>query len=226
MTATVAEVEIPATEFALSQSLSTLDELECEIERIVAHDDTQIMPFVWMRSTEHTHEEIESVLAEDPSVETIELLADLDEEWLYQMEWIDQIDTLVQILTTENGTILAAMGDDKWWNLRIVFPDRDGLSRTYDYCEENGLTLKLLNIYELDEGRSGRFGLTDDQQDMLTLAYEHGYYQVPRGISATDLSNELDISHQAVSERLRRGHESLVENALIIGKGADNQNKK
>ncbi|WP_433629977.1 helix-turn-helix domain-containing protein [Halomicrococcus sp. NG-SE-24] len=226
MTATVVEVEIPATQFALSQSFSELEGLRCEIERIVADDDTRVMPFVWMSSDENTREEIESVLGKDSSVETIDLLADLDEEWLYQMEWIDQIETLVQILVTEQGTILAATGDDRWWNLRILFPDREALSRTHEYCEENGLTLEILNIYHLDKGRQGRFGLTDDQQDVLTLAHEHGYYQIPRESTANDLADELDISHQAVSERLRRGHESLVKNALILGQGADDPDKK
>ncbi|WP_227380798.1 bacterio-opsin activator domain-containing protein [Haladaptatus halobius] len=226
MVATVAEVEIPATEFALSQSFSSLSELACEIERVVAHDDDRLMPFVWVSGDEHTREEVETTLEDDSSVESIELLADLEDEWLYQMEWIDQIETLVQIIVTEDGTILAAMGDGRDWNLRIIFPDREGLSRTYEYCEKNGLSLDILNIYQLEDGRKGRFGLTDDQQDTLTLAYDAGYYQVPRNATADDLADELDISHQAVSERLRRGHGSLVKNALILGQGADDPDKK
>ncbi|SIQ99481.1 hypothetical protein SAMN05421858_1063 [Haladaptatus litoreus] len=221
MTATVVEVEIPPDEFALHQSLAALENLNFEIERVVAHDEDQVMPFVWISSEKSSHEEIEAALEDDPTVEDIELLTDLDDEWLYRMGWVDQIDALIQILVKEDGTILAAMGNDDCWNLRIVFPERDSLSRTYDYCENHGLTLDVLNIYQLEEGRKGRFGLTEDQQDTLTLAYEHGYYQVPRKATADDLSEELGISHQAVSERLRRGHGSLVENALILGEGAD-----
>ncbi|GAA0202123.1 helix-turn-helix domain-containing protein [Haladaptatus pallidirubidus] len=220
MTATVVEVEIPPDEFALSQSLAALEDLSFEIERVVAHDDDEVMPFVWISSEKSSREDIETALAEDPSVKDIELLANLEDEWLYQMGWVDQIGALIQILVKEDGTILAAMGNHSCWNLRIVFPEREALSRTYDYCENHGLTLDVLNIYRLDEGRRGRFGLTEDQQDTLTLAYDHGYYQVPRKATADDLAEELGISHQAISERLRRGHGSLVENALILGEGA------
>ncbi|WP_049972651.1 helix-turn-helix domain-containing protein [Haladaptatus cibarius] len=226
MVATVAEVEIPAVEFALSQSFSELGGLACEIERVVAHGDDRLMPFVWVRSDENTRNEVETILKEDPSVETIELLADVGDEWLYQMEWIDQIETLIQIIVREEGTVLAAMGDGREWHLRIIFSDQDGLSRTYDYCDKNGLTLDILNIYQLEESRQGRFGLTDEQQDTLTLAYEAGYYNVPRNATANDLADELGVSHQAVSERLRRGHGSLVENALILGQGANDPDKK
>ncbi|WP_435153458.1 bacterio-opsin activator domain-containing protein [Haladaptatus sp. DFWS20] len=225
MTATVVEVEIPSDEFALSQSLSTRADLTFEIERVVAHDDDQVMPFVWVSSEESSRDELESALDEDPSVKDIELLTDLEDEWLYRMEWVDQIDTLIQILVKEDGTILAAMGDDHSWNLRIVFPEREALSRTYEYCESKGLTLDILNIYKLEEGRKGRFGLTEHQQDTLTLAYERGYYHVPRDVTADDLADELEISHQAVSERLRRAHGSLVENAIILGEGANTDEK-
>lgn len=224
MTATVVEVEIPAPEFALSESLSTIDELSCEIERVVAHDDDRLMPFIWITADE-SRDAVESTLADDPTTEEIELLADLGDEWLYQMEWISKVELLVRVLVEEDGTILAAMGNENAWNLRIVFPERDALSRTYSYCREREMTFNVINIYQLEDGRKGRFGLSDEQQDTLTLAYDHGYYQIPRKAGATDLGEELDISHQAVSERLRRGHESLVENALIFGEGADDSSQ-
>ncbi|WP_227377378.1 helix-turn-helix domain-containing protein [Haladaptatus halobius] len=223
MTGTVVEVEVPANEFALSQTLSDVEGSELEIERVVAHDSAMMMPFVWVSGGER--EEIETAFSEDPSVNQFELLASPNDEWFYRMEWVDQIETLVQILIEEEGTVLAATGNSDHWNLRILFPDRDSLSRTYEYCEENGLSLEILNIYQLEEGRQGRFGLTEEQQDALTLAYDEGYYDIPRNLDAGDLADELGITHQAVSERLRRAHENLVKNTLIIGRGPDEVKK-
>ncbi len=93
------------------------------------------------------------------------------DEQLYQMEWTDHIQTLIHILVDEEATVLSASGNSNHWHLRILFPDRNALSDTYDYCRENDLTLDIRNIYQLEQGRKGRFGLTDDQQDTLTLAF-------------------------------------------------------
>ncbi|WP_227380772.1 bacterio-opsin activator domain-containing protein [Haladaptatus halobius] len=226
MAGTVAEVEVPADEFALKQMLSTTDGIEFEVERVVAHDDGRVMPFVWVSGSESELEEIEALLADDPSVEQVELLAELPDEWLYQMEWVSEIEMLVQVLVEEEGTVLAAMGNKEKWNLRTLFPNRNSLSRTYKYCDEHGLSMEIINIYQLEDGRQGRFGLTDDQQTALTLAYDHGYYSIPREATTEDLAEELNVTHQAVSERLRRGHENMIENGLILGGGADDQDKK
>jgi predicted DNA binding protein len=215
MSATIVEVELPTTEFALSGTLSELDNIEFEVERFVAQDADHVMPFVWV--TGNDRDRIKGAPERDASVENLELLSELDGEWLYRMDWIDQIQAVVQILVEEKGSILAAFGDESGWQLRVLFSDRDSLSRTYEYCREAGLTLDIRSIYELDDGREGRFGLTEEQQDTLEAAFKRGYFDVPRKITLTDLAGELGISHQALSERLRRGEKSVLKNTVIIG---------
>lgn len=216
--ATIAEVRIPSKEFALGYTLETLAEVNFEIERIVAHDPDHIMPYIWATSADP--EELERALADDPSIDTVETIAQPnDDEVLYQMEWIDSIETLIHILVEEEGTILAAEGRQDGWVMRILFPDREALSQTYEFCEANDLSLDVQRIYNVDQGKQGRFGLTDEQEDTIAAAYEHGYYDVPREVSLSDFAAELDISHQALSERLRRGHKTLVENTVIVGRG-------
>lgn len=161
------------------------------------------------------------MLERDESIEGFELLSEFDDEQLYRMEWVEQIQTLVQILVEEDGSILAAFGDASGWELRVLFSDRDSLSRTYDYCQEAGLTMDVHSIYRLDDGREGRFGLTDEQQDTLVAAYDRGYFDVPGAITLTDLAEDLGISHQALSERLRRGEKSVLENTVVIGDDGD-----
>ncbi|WP_114576057.1 bacterio-opsin activator domain-containing protein [Saliphagus sp. LR7] len=215
MGGTVVEIGLAAEEFALSETTDRFDDLEYEIERVVAHDTDHVMPYVWIDGP--SVGDVEDALEGDDSVAEIECLADLEEERLYRMDWVAQIDTLVQILVEEEGAILSAEGNGDDWRLRILFPSRDALSRTHDYCEDRGLSMDIYTIYNVDDGRKGRFGLTDGQQDTLVSAYDAGYYEIPRDTSMTDLAEEIGVSHQALSERLRRGHESLVENTVIIG---------
>ena len=81
--------------------------------------------------------------------------------------------------------------------------------------EVDGIDLAIEQISQLsDSFRQGQFGLTTSQYETIVEAYEGGYYSVPRGVNLEDLARRLGVSHQALSERLRRGHETLIENAL------------
>jgi predicted HTH transcriptional regulator len=84
---------------------------------------------------------------------------------------------------------------------------------------EHGIDFDVKNIHELSGQQCKRFGLTDSQQTALRLAAARGYYSVPRDVTAEDLAAELGITHQALSERLRRGHGSLVDHLLSNGGG-------
>ncbi|MFC7008889.1 helix-turn-helix domain-containing protein [Halalkalicoccus salilacus] len=46
-----------------------------------------------------------------------------------------------------------------------------------------------------------------------------GYYDVPRTVTLTELANKLDISHQALSERLRRAHANLIDRTISSTEG-------
>lgn len=214
---TIAELQIPATEFALSATFDAVPDAEFEVERVAAYDRDRLLPFTWVTADESGRDALDEALRDDPSVDQVELLTDLEGEWLYRMDWIEAIDFLVHVLSEEHATVLTAFGESDRWLLRVLFPDRDSLSRSYDFCDQTGLSVEVTSIYELDQRRSGQFGLTANQLESLITASEQGYYEVPRGATLTEVADELGISHQALSERLRRGHGRLVQNALVIG---------
>jgi predicted DNA binding protein len=222
---TIVEAQIPIDEFALGRTLSVLDGVRCEVERVVAHDSSHVMPFVWVSSTDADRARVETLLTDDPSVSETELLIDLADRWLYRMKWVGHIETLLRILTKESA-ILAVTGDGEQWNLRTLFPDRRALSRTYERFEESGLTMDVRNIYRLEDGQQGRLELTDEQREALVLAYERGYYDIPRQTTADELADELGITHQALSERLRRGHENIVRTTLVNDSGVGGLTRK
>ncbi|AHF99701.1 DNA-binding protein [Halostagnicola larsenii XH-48] len=214
---TIAELTVPADEFALRETLESVDDISVEIERVVAHGPNHVIPYVWISGDESSMSGLEELLEEDPSVDEADLLTDLDEEQLYRLSWIDDVTVIVHILTEEKATILQAASEGRWWQFRVLFPERDSLASTYDFATSQGFSLDIQKIHHLDQGREGRYGLTDAQYETLVSALEGGYYEIPRNIDMESLSNDLDISHQALSERLRRAHRSLVEEAVTIG---------
>jgi predicted DNA binding protein len=221
--ATVAEIDLPAEEFALHETLARVAGIEVEIERLVVHSGDRVVPFVRVSAAGSDEEEIQAALDADSSVAALTRLAALDNEWLYQVEWVKSVRALVRMVTGENGTILTAVAQNGTWNLRMLFPEREALARTYEYCTDMGLTFDVKRLYRLEDGRHGRFGLTDKQHDTVALAFKHGYYEIPRATAAQGLAEELGISHQALSEQLRRAHENLVENTIALGDGVDRE---
>lgn len=57
--------------------------------------------------------------------------------------------------------------------------------------------------------------LTEEQLAVLETAYDHGYFDIPREASATDLADELGVAQSTASERLRTAERTLLE--LIYG---------
>lgn len=90
--ATIAERPLPADEFVLSHTLDTLGNADFEIERLVARDSEEVMPCVGTTGVDA--DELESALAEDPSVDEIERIVRPDEAVSDRMHWIESIETL------------------------------------------------------------------------------------------------------------------------------------
>lgn len=214
--ATIVTGTIPSRELALSYTLERLPEMEIECERIVQSGDSSMLPLVWIRY--HDREELEATLEEDPTVDVVELLSEFEEEFLYRMEWIDQVHLLLHMLTNSEATILDAHGRDRGWHLRVLYPSREHFSKTHEFADQHGLTFDVVTIREMEGEPAGRFGLTDSQYRVLELAARRGYYKVPRAVTLQELAQEVGISHQALSEQLRRGTGALVEDTICIGK--------
>ncbi|SFR31897.1 helix-turn-helix domain-containing protein [Halogeometricum limi] len=216
---TIAAIELNADEFALGQSLPSLTNGEVEVIRVAATDEQTVVPYV--RVSADDFDAFHDALDEDTTVQSWRLVDDLGEERLYRMEWVKDILVVVHLLLEEEGAVLEMHGHQDCWRLRILLPDRDSLTQTAQFCEEEGITFVIKHIYELDGsvGR-GQYGLSRDQYEVLTTAIEQGYFDVPRSVTMGDLAETLDISQQAVSERLRRGHKNLLESTLEVGESS------
>jgi len=213
--ATIVIGSVPTTELALAHTFETLPEVTFESERIILSGDDAVMPLLWARNADR--EPLETAIHDDPTVNNVTLLADFGDELLYRMDWIDQVQLLLHMLTNSEATILDAHGRRQGWRLRVMFPDRSHLSETHEFCKSHGMEFTIESIREMDGQPSGRFGLTEDQYRALITAVEEGYYDVPQKRTLEELADEFEISHQALSERLRRGTESLVEDTLLVG---------
>ena len=211
----IAVVRIPATEFALCETLTTLPDAEFECERVVETGNGNVMPLLWARAA--ARDRLEEAFDDDPTVENWELFVDLDDKWLYQMDWVGDVEMLFYMLTNTGATVMDMHGISDEWMLRILFPEDDELHGTRDFCNAHDLSLEVISTHEIEGEPTGRFGLTTEQIEALQAASLAGYFEIPRGATLEEVAEDLDISHQALSERLRRGHDALIKDTVLIG---------
>jgi hypothetical protein len=213
---TIANIRTPAEDFLLADAFEAAPTATFEVPPVVAHgvDD----PFPYMVTSGAEDGDLPSVLSEDPTVESAECVAPVGEGGLFRITWRDEVRLLLSALVRGEATVLSVRGTDGEWRLRLLVDDRDSLSTTFDFLEDHGVDLRLDGIRDLDADDTYRpFGLSEQQYDALVTGLDEGFYHIPRQTDTCDLSDELGITHQALSERLRRAHGTLVENALASG---------
>ena len=212
---------VPVEEFALAQTLSTISGVEFSGGRIVQSSEEEVVPIVWARGSDR--EKVYEAVVDDPSTREAKILVDLDDEWLYRMRWVEHVTLVVQMLLDSEATLLdAEVADDQGtWSLRVLYPTRDHLSKTYDFCEANDVTFDIRKVHELDAEPAGQYGITENQYAALRAACESGYFKIPRETNLDVIGEELGLSHQAVSERIRRGTDQLISETLLIGNTRD-----
>ncbi|EMA43964.1 helix-turn-helix domain-containing protein [Halobiforma nitratireducens] len=213
---TIAELTLPTEGFALAETFRELPDIDVRVESVVAEGPCRTTPLVWFSSVDP--DALEAALERDPSIEQYRRLLDDtdDEEWFYRLQYSEDVVSVCQAVYTHGGTVLGASVADGHWTLRLLFPLREELSDAVSEIEEQGTRVDVRRMVEAgaDEDLETTAALTEPQQEAIAEAYRQGYYDVPREISLEELANELDISHQALSERLRRANRVLASEQL------------
>ena len=209
----VLEFSIDADAFQLGRVLSPLPETHVTLERVVPTNPA-VMPYLWATGGDLGAFE-ESVRARS-AVECFQAVDRLDGTGLYRIEWVDSPSDLITAIAETDATVLEAEGDGTWV-FRLRFPDHDALSAFHTRAVENGIPLHVEQTYTMTEApeRGRRVGLTPEQREALVLALRRGYFASPREVSLDVLAEDLGISRQAVSQRIRRGNEQVLRSALL-----------
>jgi len=211
---TTVDASVPADRFALAETFDAVADAEFESVRVAAHPPERPMPLLWGSAADRNA--LSAALAADSSTANVQQLASRDERCLYRVDWDAAIETVLEVLVDGGGTVLGTKGTGGRWAIQLLFPDHDSVSTTFDACAAAGVDLSIRRVNGVTDsiGRGG-LGLSADQHEALRAAFETDYYAVPRGMTLEGLAGELDVSHQALSERLRRGHRNLIANTLF-----------
>ncbi len=209
----IVEFTVADEEFILGQVLSDPPDMHIELERIVP-TGSSVIPFLWVRG--ENYRTFEDRVQGSERVAELVVLDQLDDEVLYRVEWTDEPHSLLEGIDQTGGVILEANGN-RGWEFRLRFPNHDALSQFYNFCTEHDITIHIDRSYTLTE-RSDighQFGLSQQQREALVLGLRRGYFDTPSQVSLNELAEELGISQQAISSRIRRGSKQVLSEALL-----------
>ncbi|ELY51649.1 helix-turn-helix domain-containing protein [Natronolimnohabitans innermongolicus] len=123
-----------------------------------------------------------------------------------------QIDDLegLEALATVDAVIDRIEVNPDGWRQSGWFADREAFGEFASFWRENA-GFRLLRLTRDGASEPPGDGLTDRQREALRIAYEMGYFEIPRRTSLEAVATELEISASSASERLRRAQTQLIE---------------
>jgi len=211
--AKVVELTVPAEQFALAEVFNSVPDAEFEAVPVVAHSPGGAMTV--LSATSSLPERMMDALEADGTTADVVALSRRNGRQLYRISWQARVRTVLDTLLRSTGSLMGARGTADRWELRFLFPEDESASVIYENWRSHGINPSVKRVMDL----AGEFGLAGMdlsacQHDTLLRAYEMDYYEVPRGATLECVASDLQVSHQALSERLRRGHCNLIRTTL------------
>lgn len=208
----IAEYQLASDGLVLAPTFDHVPTVELELERSFATDPDCPVLFAWGSGP---LEAFERAAADDPTVADLDVLDTFGGRRLYRIAVSEATEVVLYPRWVELGAErLEAQYVDGWWHGRMRFPDRAALTAYRNHLDDTGVDFRLKRLYDAGRPAGDDLGLTEEQRETLVLAYETGYFDIPRGTTTAGLAEELGISNQAVSERLRRGYSRLVQQLI------------
>jgi predicted DNA binding protein len=208
----IVEFSLSSPRLNLYEATSAVPDITLEVESVDSVSDGHLNTAIMVEGDDL--DAFDEAIREDPTVTDVTLLDRLEEHALYRYQYAEGTELRLNPVWLDLGAAqLHIECQDGTWFLRIRFPDRDALAEFESICQAENVEFTLHRIYG-ESGDTEPDPLTDAQREALRLALEVGYLDVPRSASLSVIADELDVSEQSASERLRRATRNLATDAL------------
>jgi predicted DNA binding protein len=198
-------VTVMVESFALCDTFERVPDVEFDTAPVVAHEAGTAIPLLWA-STDDPGAVREALKADSTTVDASHL-TEHEEQSLYRVEWQPAVNVVVEGLLVGQGSLLDAHGSQDGWSFRLLFRHRSSVDALADRCRDLGLDAVVQGpAADFTKGATNR----KKQAKALAAALGVGYYAVPRRRTLEDVADEVGVSHQALSERLRRGQQGII----------------
>ncbi len=199
----------------LHRTVQRIPELQLQVRNLASGPETPLRFTCTVSGCDG--ERFERAVKEDSSV--VELKR-LDCRKLGGLYWIKAVPDTVDQRAYEaaidaGGVYLQSRRTEDRWSTSMNYPDQESFQEFQRLIEEAGMEIEPTVIrvgqYRLSGGATH---LTEKQEAVLVAALGVGYFDIPKSGSLSAVAEELGISKQAASERLRRAMSSLARGAV------------
>ncbi|MDD4307580.1 MAG: helix-turn-helix domain-containing protein [Thermoplasmata archaeon] len=112
-----------------------------------------------------------------------------------------------ELMSTDCFMVSATSKEDGRLEYTIISSKNECLRQLMSKLEKAKASPKLVKMKKLSKEEM----LTDNQEKIVKMAYQRGYYDFPKRIGVKDLAKIFNISPATLSEILRRGQKKIIE---------------
>ena len=124
-------------------------------------------------------------------------------------------------LASQGVVVHSTTVDSNGATVTIELPDRESIRSTVEGLAGTFEHVSALAVTDREQTGTGWpivgldiADLTDKQAQALQAAYYHGYFQQPRGNTATAIADSLDVSHATFLQHLHRAQQKVFQQLL------------
>ncbi|MXR19670.1 helix-turn-helix domain-containing protein [Halobacterium bonnevillei] len=201
-------------DLALVPTIRSLPDVDLGVVSDAGTDPQHDAHFFWVETRDF--EAFERELAADHTVESFSEIAQTESGRAYRITYSDEAKLVTPSVADVGGLVMESRSKDDGWLLELQLQSHDALYDINAFARREDVRFDVLELHQAeDTDVDSGFPLTEPQIEALMTAYVHGYYDEPRSILLSGLSDLLGISETAVSGRLRRGSARLIEATLV-----------
>lgn len=203
----VANVSIAHPDLVLMPTIQAHPDVPIQYEYSVAADGRDLC-FVSVFGGQY--DALEETMMADHTVTNPTRIATFENRAIYRVTVETGLEIVPHTCAAQGVFVFRMISGDDDWLIRTHMPDRDALTAFQDHCKRREIAFKIDQLYDSAANDEGTYFLTEQQHELLSMAYYAGYYEIPRAVSQDYLADKLGISTSAVSQRHRRAVAELI----------------
>lgn len=202
----IAEVHLVHDDLALAPTIERHPDAALRYEYAASADGRRLQ-FV---SVFDEYAAVAESMASDHTVSQPTCVATFENRAIYRVALETDLEIVPDRCAESGLFVFTITSGDRGWIARVYLPNRDALTAYRGWCRDRGISFRVTQLYDSSSSDDGAYLLTDQQREILLMAYYAGYFDIPRTATQDDLAERLDISDSAVSQRIRRAVSELI----------------